>query len=229
MKNRKLILKTTIVILSLITITIILYFKFTNFVKYQNVIIIYSLLIASLIIILLFKKGKKLRNEIIDFLSFIFNTMAILLIIVTFFIMPAKVDGKSMEPTYYDNNRVFINMFNIKVFKDDIVVYKLNDELIIKRVAATKGDIISLQKVENDNKYYLVINENIYLNKNNQHYIVDEYILYQQIMDNNNYLVLEEGELILLGDNATNSSDSRNSGISHTNKIVGKVMGGIFG
>ena len=215
-----------------IGVTIINQSNYTNFVNKNNVLLIYGLLLSSFIALFFIKDKAKLRNEIIDFLTFIINTFVFLLTITTFFIMPARVDGKSMLPTYEDGDRVFVNMYNIKIERDNVVVYKLDNELIIKRVVAVKGDIISIEKVENENEYYLKINNKIYLNEYNQHYIMkanNGSKLYQQIVDNNNELILEEGEFILLGDNALNSSDSRNSGISTFDKMVGKVMGGLFG
>lgn len=215
-----------------IGVTIINQSNYTNFVNKNNVLLIYGLLLSSFIALFFIKDKAKLRNEIIDFLTFIINTFVFLLTITTFFIMPARVDGESMLPTYEDGDRVFVNMYNIKIERDNVVVYKLDNELIIKRVVAVKGDIISIEKVENENEYYLKINNEIYLNEYKQHYIMkanNGSKLYQQIVDNNNELILEEGEFILLGDNALNSSDSRNSGISTFDKMVGKVMGGLFG
>ncbi|HHT55360.1 MAG TPA: signal peptidase I [Acholeplasma sp.] len=231
MKTRKLYFKISLILIMAIGVTIINQSNYTNFVNKNNVLLIYGLLLSSFIALFFIKDKAKLRNEIIDFLTFIINTFVFLLTITTFFIMPARVDGKSMLPTYEDGDRVFVNMYNIKIERDNVVVYKLDNELIIKRVVAVKGDIISIEKVENENEYYLKINDEIYLNEYDQHYIMKaNNKLYQQIVDNdNNELILEEGQFILLGDNALNSSDSRNSGISTFDKMVGKVMGGLFG
>ena len=232
MKTRKLYLKISLILIMAIGVTIINQNNYTNFVNKNNVLLIYGLLISSFITLFFIKDKAKLRNEIIDFITFIFNTFVFLLTITTFLIMPARVDGESMLPTYEHGDRVFVNMFNIKVEKDDVVVYKLDNTLIIKRVVAGKDDIISIERVEDGDGYYLKINDEIYLNEYNQHYLLkpqNDFKLYQQIVDNNNQLILEEGEFILLGDNALNSSDSRRSGISTIDNIVGKVMGGLFG
>lgn len=232
MNLRKLITKITIIAISLIATSLILIYNLTNIVNTTNVIIIYLLLVVSFSLLFFSKKRIKLVDEILDFITFVINTIAVLLIIITFVIMPARVDGESMLPTYKNNDRVFVNMFNVKIEKDDIVVYKLDDTLIIKRVVATEDDIISVKKLEDENKYYLLINNERYLNDYDQYYLLEPhngFQLFNQIIENSNELKLKEGELILLGDNALNSSDSRRSGVSTIDDIVGKVMGGLFG
>jgi signal peptidase I len=58
----------------------------------------------------------------------------------------AVVRGKSMEPTYYDGNKVFINCYS-KLFRDpmkgDIIVCRdpEDDGLVIKRIILTPGEL----------------------------------------------------------------------------------------
>lgn len=225
MKISKLIIKLLVIISMLLVVTYINHFNLTNFVNKSNVIIIYGLLIASLVLIFLTKKDSKSRNNSIDFITFVFNTIAILLTIVTFIIMPAQIDGDSMEPTYSNNDRVFIKVIKPNIEKDNIIVYQVNGDYIIKRVVGLKGDKVSIE-VEDD-IYYLLINDNRVQDGFNEDYTIRESdTLFSQVKDS---YIVKEDELIILGDNGNNSSDSRSYGISSYKNIVGKVMGGIFG
>lgn len=229
MKTHKIILKLLIVIISTATIIFILKFDITNFVNQTNVLIMFLLLGASFTMLFFTKRKKEKRNNIIDFTTFIFNTLAVLMIITNFIITPARVDGSSMVPTYKQDDRVFIYVFNPKLENNDIVVYSINDELIIKRLVAQNSDVITLKKYnDSETKYQLYINDELYLNKYNQYYLVDhkdELFIQVGLL---NYQLTED-EIILLGDNEEISIDSRKNGIYTTKNIVGKVLGGIFG
>ena len=83
--------------------------------------------------------------------------VAVLLLVViirSYFITPVVVEGKSMEPTLYDNDFLILNKFhynNHTINRYDVVAINYNNTHIIKRIIAKPGDTISYK----DNKMYI--------------------------------------------------------------------------
>ena len=132
------------------------------------------------------------------------------LIIRTFIVTPAIVDGASMDYTLEDGQLVFINKFvyNVKdVERFDIVV--LNNEedndRIIKRIIGLPNE-----KIEYNN---------------NQLYVNDKLIEqnYEVEQTEDFTVVTKENEYFVLGDNRNVSKDSRMLGNFNKKDIVGRV------
>jgi signal peptidase I len=81
-----------------------------------------------------------------DMISVIPLFLLLMVFVNAYFISPAVVDGRSMEPTFYDNDPVLIYHFNITYQRDDIVIIDMTDRLLIKRLVALPGDelVVSL-------------------------------------------------------------------------------------
>jgi len=132
------------------------------------------------------------------------------LIIRTFIVTPAIVDGASMDYTLEDGQLVFINKFvyNVKdVERFDIVV--LNNEedndRIIKRIIGLPNE-----KIEYNNNQ-------LYVNGK----LVEQNYEVEQTEDFT--VVTKENEYFVLGDNRTNSADSRMIGPVSRKSIKGKA------
>lgn len=69
----------------------------------------------------------------------------------TFFARVITVDGSSMEPTYYDGDRVLVTSLAGQAEKGDVViiVHALEDT-IIKRVVATEGQVVDFDPVQGE-------------------------------------------------------------------------------
>ena len=132
------------------------------------------------------------------------------LIIRTFIVTPAIVDGASMDYTLEDGQLVFINKFvyNIKdVERFDIVV--LNNEedndRIIKRIIGLPNETIEY----NNNQLYIngkLVEQN-----------------YEVEATEDFTVVTKENEYFVLGDNRDVSKDSRMLGNFNKEDIVGRV------
>ena len=132
------------------------------------------------------------------------------LIIRTFIVTPAIVDGASMDYTLEDGQLVFINKFvyNIKdVERFDIVV--LNNEedndRIIKRIIGLPNETIEY----NNNQLYVngkLVEQN-----------------YEVEATEDFTVVTKENEYFVLGDNRDVSKDSRMLGNFNKEDIVGRV------
>ncbi len=150
---------------------------------------------------------KKFLYEIKDYVIII---VAVVLIR-TFIITPALVDGASMDNTLKDGQLVIINKFSMIVSKPkrfDIVVVKNNDshDKIIKRVIGLPNEKI----VYRDNNLY--INGELY----KEDYVLGNTTDYE--------VETGEDEYFVLGDNRGNSKDSRIIGFIKASQIRGKVI-----
>lgn len=144
-------------------------------------------------------------------------------LITQFFISISYVSGDSMNPAFYDGDRVVIQRFaKGSIEKGDVIVFETkNEEKLIKRVIATAGDTVDISK----NQGGLYVNGKA----------VEEDYIYTvtAISDEATSYPITVGEdcYFVLGDNRTNSKDSRDSEIGLISKkdIVGKVILSIRG
>lgn len=127
-----------------------------------------------------------------------------------FIVFNAYIPSESMSPTLKKGDRLLVNrIYNIQ--RGDIVVFDSNelDELLIKRVIGLPGDKIIIKNGE---------------------VIVNEVKIDEKYVKNNNYsyegeFFVPENKYFFLGDNRSNSNDSRfwiNPYIEDEN-IVGKA------
>lgn len=129
----------------------------------------------------------------------------------------ATVDGSSMQPTIYSENKLFVSTkaYDNKIpsYKDIILLKEDGtDTILVKRVIATPGDTLEIK----DNIVYL--NGEIL----NEPYIFEE-------MNNNEdmSILIPDGYVFVMGDNRNVSRDSRNYsiGIAYCKEdVIGKVI-----
>ena len=176
-----------------------------------------------------------MRKKIHD----VFLTLAILLLISILSLFELKkVKGDSMSETLKEGEYilVFRAMYGLRspffkgyiinwsnVQKGDIVMFKIRGRYIIKRCYATENDSIYFyqKKVDSLPQYFMRVGQkDIKLKK-------DEY--YRLFMDCTIFQTegvqrVPKGTLLLLGDNALFSFDSKEYGYVTQNSILGKVM-----
>ena len=148
--------------------------------------------------------NSKKRVKIITFSIF----SLILIGLVIYFIFNIKlllVDGNSMHPTLNDHSLIILkNKNKNSTYKNgDIVVCKINDELVVKRIVASEGDNISYIT----NQMYI---NDIYFND------VNSFGMYPT--------TLIENQFAIIGDNYNYSTDSRIYGYITKDDILGKVI-----
>ena len=147
--------------------------------------------------------NKKIK-EIIPYIIIIICVV----LIRTFLITPARVDGESMENTLYNGEIVLLNKIGLKtkgLERFDIVVFKQEKDLLIKRVIGLPGETIEY------------INNELYVNYKK----VD--VPFEFEYTNDFKYEVPDKEYFVLGDNRDNSKDSRYFGSIELNKIRGKV------
>lgn len=175
---------------------------------------------------LLFKKYKcynfigdimtdKTKNTIKEILSYVLIIVAVILIRI-FIFDPVRVDGPSMDTTLTDGQILILNKFTYKkhnIKRYDIVVIKMDDKKIIKRVMGLPNETITIK----DNKVYANGKElkNSFASTKTDDFDMSEIGLIK--IPGDSYFVL--------GDNREVSLDSRYSevGTIKKEKIIGKA------
>lgn len=166
-------------------------------------------------------------------------------IIPSFIIVPVNVIGPSMQPTLYENDRVLLFKQGSINYGDIVVVYApdvTNNETgemgedIIKRVMGLPGDTLWFEEEEIDGKNHYILHR-----KHEENDMIIETALYNEyyVLHNGNGLpiyadklyyqaiyTLAENEYFVMGDNRSNSLDSRDYRVGIVNKkdIKGKAL-----
>lgn len=168
----------------------------------------------------------KLRlYSIYDTLSFCLITINILLFIILFIFVPTEVSGDSMNNSFYNKDKLLVWHIGYSPKRDDVVIVDINDHydyffneetFFIKRVIAQEGDHISY---DNGSLY---VNNILIQTKIN---LID----YIKMTSYQSQSVLEDGYLmkgfsIVMGDNRSNSIDSRRIGAINNEDVEGKVI-----
>ena len=158
--------------------------------------------------------NEKVLKSIKELLPYILIIIGVLLI-KAYIVMPVQVKGTSMEPTLRENEIMILNKVGYKFNKlkrFDIVVIKLGDERLIKRVIGLPGETIKYE----DNKLYV-----------NGEY-VEESFLASSVTTQNFQVKIEDDYYFVLGDNREVSNDSRYFGAVNLKDIEGTTNLTVF-
>lgn len=170
---------------------------------------------------------KNIKKELLGWIRTIGTTVIISAVVLIFVAQFVNINGRSMEPTYHDGDRVLIYKLDKNYEQGDIIVAdKILDEPIIKRVIATEGQVVDFDiethEVTVDGN---TVPGTAYGLENNQTIIEDmtgQMLKFPQ--------TVPEGHVFVLGDNRMHSSDSRYKqiGMIPKNKILGKVVLNVY-
>ena len=155
---------------------------------------------------------KKFWNAIKDYVIII----VVVVLIRTFLVTPALVDGDSMKDTLHDKDCLFmLNASFKKPSYSDVVVLncvgvKNCDSFIVKRVVAIEGDVVDIKQGR------------VYVNNN----VIDEPYAVGITQPGYVYsypITVPKGYIFYLGDNREHSGDARHFGILPRDRVIGYV------
>lgn len=171
------------------------------------------------------KKGKLFLSEVKDFSFETIKVVVVSLIVIvgirSFIMQPFFVDGKSMEPNFYDGDYLIVDEVSYKFWepkRGDVIIFHYpydTKEFYIKRIIGLPGEKIEIK----DNKIIIYNNENkdgMFINEN-------VYIPDSTVTSGSYARELKNDEYYVLGDNRGASSDSRFWGVLEKRFIVGKA------
>jgi signal peptidase I len=142
----------------------------------------------------------------------------IAILVILFLYRPVKVEGTSMMPSLFDQERLFINQFTYKfgigeIQRGDTVVFwfpKDPTKSYIKRVIGLPGDIVAVK-----DGFVYVNNHRL-----DESYVPPEYRDY----DSHPPVHVGPDEYFVLGDHRVSSNDSRSWGLVPRSYIYGKAV-----
>ena len=164
----------------------------------------------------------KLVRELYDWVEIFVVTISAILLVFTFVIRIAYVDGPSMNNTLYDGETLAVSNFFYTPKHGDIVVFQDPDSSVnggvVKRVIATEGQIVDI-----DFENWEVYVDGVLLEEPYVNYIEGSAM---RSYDVSFPMTVPEGEIFVMGDNRNQSNDSRASDIGcvDTRFIFGKVL-----
>lgn len=166
--------------------------------------------------------NNKLIKEIKEYVISIVVALAIALVFHTYVFARATVQGPSMKPTLQNNDILFLEKISTEtsnVKRGEIVVFDSKDEngdYYIKRVIGIAGDVIEIK------------NGHVYLNGSmlNESYLSSNDIT-EPSTSESRYTV-PEGSVFVLGDNRTDSKDSRILGPINLKDLKGHAVIRVF-
>lgn len=153
------------------------------------------------------------QNWIVEYLESIIIALVLALIIRTFLFQPFFIPSGSMEPTLQVGDRIIVSKFTYyfnELKLGDVVVFKypLDPKRdFIKRVIGVPGDVIEARDSQ------LLVNGLIVP----EPYVPRDYGDFGPVE-------VPEQHFFVLGDNRTNSQDSRNWGFVPEENLVGKAQ-----
>lgn len=133
-----------------------------------------------------------------------------LVIVFSFIVGISRVSGSSMEPTLHDGQPVFFIRLQKDYSRGDIASVRMpSDDWIVKRIVAVAGDSVDIQ------------GGTVYINGSP----LQDGFGYTEAGEFNSYpLVLQEGQVFVLGDNREISVDSRAFGPIASSQTKGRIV-----
>ena len=163
------------------------------------------------------RKYSRVIQNVFDVLETLVECLVIVVILSCFIFRQFTVDGESMMDTLHHKDRILLTNFKYKPKNGDIVVIRNTHKIpapIIKRVIAVGG-----QKLKIDFR-----NNKVYVDGN----LLDEpYISTKTVRgDASIPQKIPEGYVFVMGDNRSNSTDSRfrEVGLIKEDQILGKMQ-----
>ena len=153
----------------------------------------------------------KFLKEIIPYIIIII----VAILIRTFIVTPVQVDGESMYPTLDNNEILLLKKYDRSYERFDIVVFNYNNSKLVKRIIGLPGEYVEYKENE------------LYINNVKIDFELDTYT-YDFKLSELGFKQIPDDYYLVLGDNRTNSIDSRRIGLIPKEDILGTTTFSIF-
>ncbi len=151
------------------------------------------------------QKQRRKNKEILEYVDTVLTALVVIALSYTFLVRVVRVDGRSMNPTLLDGQRLLATDLFYTPERGDIVVidaYIPHGLPLIKRVIGVAGDTIDIDFNEG-----LVYRNGELLD---EPYIAEPTYMFEGTVFP---LTVPEGTIFVMGDNRNHSSDSRDPDI----------------
>lgn len=171
-----------------------------------------------------YREAKEASSFVWDIAKTLFFVVAIAFLIRFYLIQPFYVEGKSMEPSFKDGEYLLIDEISYKFrlpARGDVIVFKppVSQNVYqnyIKRIIALPDETIEYRNESSDGGY--VVTKDDKTEK-----LEEPYLSPDTPTIGNGSVKLKSNEYWAMGDNRTNSSDSRVFGPINKNNITGRA------
>lgn len=163
---------------------------------------------------------RKIYSFFIDTIQSLLIAAAVFLVIYAFLFRPFQVTGASMHPNFEDKQYVLTSLISIRISelqRGDVIVFQAPNDAekdFIKRVIGLPDETVSLQNSE----FYINnqrLDESAYISPGTKTYG-------GAFLQEGQEVSVLKGMYFVVGDNRSNSSDSREWGFIDKNAIIGK-------
>lgn len=158
---------------------------------------------------------KKVFQTILEWVEAITAALIAIVLIFAFLFRLVSVDGRSMEPTLHDQERLILSRLAYKPAYEDIVILNMDErnEPLIKRIIALPGDTIEVTETGS-----------VYRNGEKLDEPYAKPLTAREKMDG--VVTVPEGYVFVMGDNRSDgcSLDSRTFGCVPIEDVLGKAV-----
>jgi signal peptidase I len=162
----------------------------------------------------------KKKNETFEWVKSILGALVIAFIIRSFFFTPIVVDGKSMNPTLQDKDRMVVTKIGEPERFDIVVFHAPDGRDYIKRVIGLPGDSIDFKNdvLYINGKAYKEPYLEKYKKRFNDGTLTYSFTLRETAVGSD---TVPKDSLFVMGDNRRHSKDSRDIGAIPLEKVIG--------
>ncbi|WP_042203584.1 signal peptidase I [Paenibacillus camerounensis] len=171
---------------------------------------------------------QKQKNEVLEWIKAIAIALVLVFLIRWLLFKPFIVDGPSMQPNFHTGERVIVNeiLYDIRSpQRGEVIVFHVPSEGrdFIKRVIAVAGDTVKVEgdvvTVNGEPVDETYIQEAIDLRHANNSLYNNKDFPNEEVPDG----TVPEGHIFVMGDNRSDSTDSRMIGYVPLGDIVGRA------